>query len=330
MTLPRRLELPIDIGGLIVALVVDIVMNVVCFATLAPDLVTRIAFIAIGIMIVLFVPRSWSKRQFVAWAVFASVVFFFDYSFALVATKAQTTHTTVNVFADPEVVRLDGEIAKYDARIEELTRQYGDAAKRETMDQLDAQIKDEKSARLAAETDRKARIREVTQQVKRSSGITSAEIFTAIPDAARDGRIIQLVIFGLIFVGLQLIIATSIDNGVKLPAVAPVAVAPPVATPAPSPAPIAHAPDPVVITTADIDKYVEWTWFRVKQKSDTHALPRETLLAHLKRIDQPIDESVYDVINHEAHESGIINADDVIHVTDDALAARRLKELLCK
>jgi len=323
MTLPRRLELPIDIGGLIVALVVDIVMNVVCFATLAPDLVTRIAFISIGIMIVLFVPRSWSKRQFVAWAVFASVVFFFDYSFALVATKAQTAHTTVNVFADPEVVRLDGEITKHDARIEELTRQYGDAAKRETMDQLDAQIKDEKSARLVAETDRKARIREVTRTSERS-GITSAEIFTAIPDAARDGRIIQLVIFGLIFIGLQLIIATSIDNGVKLPVVAPAPVAPPVDAPAPAPI------DPVVITPEDVDKYVEWTWFRVKQKSDTHALPRETLIAHLKRIDQSIDESVYDVINQEAHESGIINADDVIRVTDDALAARRLKELLCK
>jgi hypothetical protein len=274
-------------------------------------MITRVAFIAIGIMLVLFVPRSWSKRQFVAWAVFASVVFFFDYSFALVATKAQATHATVNVYADAEVIRLDNERAAHAANIIDLQAQYAAAAKRETMDQINANIEAERALAVRADEARAARVRELTRSVERSSGITSAEIFTAIPDAARDGRYIQLAIFGLIFVGLQLIIATSIDNGVKRAAV------------------LMPAAPTATITPDDIDRYVRLTWFRVEQNTDTHALPRDSYIAYFKKINEPLDEKVYDMINLQAHESGLINDDDVIRVKDTALAAARLKELLC-
>ena len=339
MKLPPRLELPIDIGGLIVALVVDIVMNVVCFATLAPDMITRVSFVSIGVMIVLFVPRSWSKRQFIAWAIFTAVVFFFDYSFSLVATKAQAEHVTVNVFDDAEVKRLESEKAAHDARISGLQAQYAAAAKRETMDQLNTMIADERALAVKADADRTARIRELQRSTATHSGITSAQIFNAVPDAARDGRWIQLVIFGLIFIGLQLIIATSIDNGKviisrrtldamdkamdNLPPVEPI-----------TPAPTDDAP---IVTPDDVDRFCRWTWFRIDgserntegDKITRDALPRDVLLEYLRRRGEPMSEQVYDLINEAAHALNIIDDRDIIGVDDKAVAAARIKEYLC-
>jgi hypothetical protein len=337
MILPRHLELPIDIGGLIVALVVDIVMNVICFATLAPDMITRVAFVAIGIMIVLFVPRSWSKRQFVAWAVFASVVFFFDYSFMLVATKAQTEHKTVNVFIDDEVIRLDNEKKLHDANILDLQRQYSEAARRETMDQINENIEAERALAIKADESRSARIQFLTKQVELSSGITSAEIFTAIPDAAKDGRIIQLIVFGLIFVGLQLIIGTSIDNKTKNlvscdadktetgPTIEDISK---MVESGNSVAVQQEEPD-VTVTSQDVDRFVRLTWYRVEQHTNAHILPKESCIAYFKKIGDPIDDAVYDKISVSAHEAGLINDDDIVRVTDASLATKRLKELLC-
>jgi len=90
MRIPKRLETFIDVGGLLVALIVDIVINFICFLSLSPDIVTAVAFVSIGIMCVLFVFRAWSKGQVIPWLVFVSVVFFFDYSFSLETTKIQS------------------------------------------------------------------------------------------------------------------------------------------------------------------------------------------------------------------------------------------------
>lgn len=62
MKIPKRLNNIIDFLGIIVPLIVDLVLNIVSFSVLAPDVLSRIAFIALAVMIVIFVPRSWSKR----------------------------------------------------------------------------------------------------------------------------------------------------------------------------------------------------------------------------------------------------------------------------
>lgn len=280
MTLPRRLELPIDIGGLIVALVVDIVMNVICFATLAPDMITRVAFVSIGVMIVLFVPRSWSKRQFFAWAVFAFVVFFFDYSFALVATKTQATHATVNVYEDTEVIRLDGERAAHEANIVDLQAQYKEAAKRETMDQINAMIQDEREIVTRAIASRDERIAELKRTTARHAGITSDAIFRAIPDAVRTGRVIELVVFGLIFIGLQLIVATSIDTKARqiLPASTEYKVIP---------------------TDQEIETFVKLSWIRVDMQSEPRMLSREAFNEFILKRSETFSDLVYSSLTEQ-------------------------------
>lgn len=327
MKLPPRLELPIDIGGLLVALIVDITLNVICFATLAPDMVTRVAFVAIGVMIVLFVPRSWSKRQFAAWAVFASVVFFFDYSFTLVATSAQAEHANVNIYQDAEVLRIESDTVKREESISRLQDQYDKAAKRETMDQIKDMIDDERDAIKINNTDRAKRLAELKRESETNSGITSDKLFSAIIDAVRTGRITELIIFGLIFIGLQLIMASSIDNKIARsikPSKSDQSNAAYTTAQA-----TARAPAPSVeISPDDVDNFVQWTWFRYDSQTDEHAVPKEPVLSYLEKKHTPMDDAVYDAINNAAHELGIIDAENKICV-DKNKSASMLKEIIC-
>lgn len=210
MKLPPAIKQIVDIGGLITGLVVDIVMNVICFKTLAPDPLTAIAFIAIGVMIVLFVFRSWSKNQIPAWIVFVAVVFFFDYSYTLEATRAQSNESNAEaaMYTDSEIIRIDSEIKAKDIELIDLRSQYDKAMKRETLAEIKGFIDVSQSKRDQYEIERKERI----IKLQGRSNITSKAIFDAIPNAIRDGRIMALIVFALIFLGLQFIIASSTDR----------------------------------------------------------------------------------------------------------------------
>lgn len=212
MVIPKKLEPIIDISGLIIATVVDLVFGFICFAALSPDSITAIAFVSIGIMLVLFVVRSCSKGQFFPWLVFVSVVFFFDYSFALEATKAQSEKKTVNIYENAEVKKYDEAIKRNDDALQGLRDRYTKVTKRETLDELDGQIKIENAQKEKNQNERMALISELKKENKTETKISADSIFNAIPSAYNEGRYIQLVIFGLIFFGLQLIIVTSIDS----------------------------------------------------------------------------------------------------------------------
>jgi len=212
MRIPKRLESVIDTGGLIVALVVDIVINFICFLSLSPDIVTAVAFVSIGIMCVLFVFRAWSKGQVIPWIVFVSVVFFFDYSFALETTKIQSQKKAVNVYENQEIKNYDTAIARNDETLTVLRGQYEKAMKRETLEEINAQIKKETAAKEENQKERKAMIEELKRSEKTESNITAQAVFDAIPCAYRESRYIPLIVFGLIFLGLQMIVVTSIEN----------------------------------------------------------------------------------------------------------------------
>lgn len=214
MRIPKKLESVIDTGGLIVALVVDVVINFICFLTLSPDIVTAVAFVSIGIMCVLFVFRAWSKGQVIPWLVFVSVVFFFDYSFALVTTKIQSEKKASNVYDNQEVKNIDTAIAKNDETLSILRAQYDKAMKRETLEEINAQIENETKAKEQNITERKTLILELKKSEKIESGITAQAVFDAIPTAWREKRYSALIIFGLICLGMQMVVVISIDNDI--------------------------------------------------------------------------------------------------------------------
>ena len=208
MKLPEKLEKAIDGIGLLIALIVDMIVIPICMVTIAPNILTKIAFVAIGITIVLFVFRSWAKGQRVAWVIFASVVFFFDFSFALVMTQIQSEK--IDILQDSELVRIDREVLDAQERIKNLQTERTISTRPETIASISSDIKTENQNILGFTVDRKAREKEL----KKTGGvyITADSVFTSIPDAIKKSRIIPLVIFGLIFIGLQMVIVTSIDS----------------------------------------------------------------------------------------------------------------------
>lgn len=219
MKLPAKFEKGIDFTGALVALVVDLVLNLVCFTMLAPDTLTAAAFGLIGGMIVLFVFRSWSKGQKLAWLIFVSVVFFFDLSFSLEATRAQANTTqTVDLVAiyaaDPELTRLKGKQDEVSVALADLQIQYKEAAKRDTMAELAEQMKQKQSESKYYEDQyqkRRELVEKNAQAKVKHVKLSADAIFSAIPNAYKDGRYLQLIVYGLIFFGLQLIVAVSIE-----------------------------------------------------------------------------------------------------------------------
>ena len=207
MKLPDKIEKAIDGIGLLIALIVDLIVIPICMVTIAPDYLTKIAFLCIGVTIVLFVFRSWAKGDKLAWIVFASVVFFFDFSFAIVATQAQTHK--VDITQDMELKRIDGEIDSSKLQIAKLQEERTISTRPETIASISADIQTENRKIEALAADRKAREKEL----KQTGGvyITADSVFTSIPDAWSSRRYIPLVVFGLIFLGLQMVVVTSID-----------------------------------------------------------------------------------------------------------------------
>ena len=176
--------------------------------TISPDLLTKIAFLCIGVTIVLFVFRSWAKGQKGAWLIFAATVFFFDFSFALIATQMQTHKKETG--NDAEIVRIDTEIGKANAQIIKLQEERTISTRPETIASISKDIETE-NARIR-EYGVKRETRE--KELKKTGGIyiTADSVFNAIPQAIRERRYIPLTVFGLIFLGLQMVIVTSIDS----------------------------------------------------------------------------------------------------------------------
>lgn len=208
MKIPERLEKLIDATGLVIALVVDLIVIPICMMTIAPDFLTKIAFVCIGETIVLFVFRSWAKGQIPAWIIFAATVFFFDFSFSLIATESQTNKKSD--MYDAEIVRIDSEIEKANQQIAKLQEERTISTRPETIKSISDDIDTENSNIREFKDDRKVREKEL----KKTGGIyiTADSVFNAIPQAIQKKRYLPLFVFGLMFLGLQAVVVTSIDS----------------------------------------------------------------------------------------------------------------------
>ena len=306
MKLPSPVNSAIDIGGVLVALIVDIVLNVICFSVLAPDSLTRIAFIAISVMIVLFVFRSWSKRQFVAWAIFALVVFFFDYSFTLESTRTQAQVQGIDITQDVELTRIQGNIDRVDESLNRWMSEYEKSVTSETLREIDARITIEEEKRDKYEAEYKNRMTELEKTDKVE--ISSANIFNAIPNAIKDGRFIQLVIWGLIFIGVQLIVVSSIDNKNPAPA-------------------RRHKPAKRItpdITRQEVEKWVKWNWIRVSQGESNMITSRDIFFDLASKQNISYDAKKYDYLIKRAKARGVIDKHGHALIVDEIQAVNAI------
>jgi hypothetical protein len=303
MKLPKKLNNIIDFLGIIIPLIVDLVMNIVSFSILAPDILSRIAFVALAIMIVIFVPRSWAKRQYISYIIFVSVVVFADWSFTL-ATTTETVTVQEAVINDSELTRLRGNIEKTELKIEDLHKQYYEANKRDTLAELNKQIEFEQSRLNKLEDEYNARLKNTEQKAERTS-LSSDDIFMAIPNAIKHKKIIPLIVWFLVFLGTQLVVATSIDNKNE-------------STPASTPAPKKLLP--ANITEEDIKKWVHISYYQVTNQGNNLILNLENYV----KLDNNFDEKKYNIIYKLAMQSGVIDRYGHALIIDEGEAVNRI------
>ena len=318
MKLPQKLNNIIDFLGIIIPLIVDLVMNVISFSILAPDFISRIAFVALAIMIVIFVPRSWSKRQFISYAIFVSVVVFADWSFTLATTTESAENTASAVIAqDAELERLRSMLEKTELKIEDLHRQYSEAAKRETLQELNAQIEFEQKRLEKIETEYNTRLHKTEAKAAKTK-LTAEDIFNAIPSAIKHKRIIPLIVWLLVFLGVQLVVATSID--IKETS------APARRQPHPRPA-VTPARSPRLmlidgVTLEDIKKWVHASYYHITNQGSNLILSPENFFKLLPNFDL----HKYDNIRSVAVQNGVIDKYGHALIIDEAEAVRKIKE----
>ena len=303
MRLPKRLNNIIDFLGIIVPLIVDLVMNVISFSLLAPDAITKIAFIALAIMIVIFVPRAWSKRQYLSYAIFVVVVVFADWSFTLATTGENIKAESASVYEDAELLRLRGNIEKSEAIIENLHQQYHEAQRRETMTELNAQIEAETARRDKYENEYKIQLEVITKKAEKNN-LVADDIFNAIPSAIKNRRYIPLVIWFFVFVGVQLVVATSIDN--RDTAIEP------------APVPKKNTR----FTDEEIKIFVHTGWYNVSTQGTNIILSPESFF----NLQPGFNMKRYEELRKAAIKERIIDQFNHALVVDEAEAERRLKE----
>ena len=303
MRLPRKLNNIIDFLGIIVPLIVDLVMNVISFSLLAPDFITKIAFIALAIMIVIFVPRAWSKRQYLSYAIFVVVVVFADWSFTLATTGENIKAESAAVYEDAELLRLRGNIEKSESIIENLHQQYHEAQRRETMTELNAQIEAETARRDKYENEYKMQLEVITKKAEKNN-LVADDIFNAIPSAIKNRRYIPLIIWFFVFVGVQLVVATSIDN--RDTAVEP------------APVPKKNTK----FTDEEIKIFVHTGWYNVSTQGTNIILSPESFF----NLQPGFNMKRYEELRKAAIKERIIDQFNHALVVDEAEAERRLKE----
>lgn len=311
MTISKDLEKIIDFGGIFISLIVDCALNIICFYILAPNILTSIAFVLIGVMCVLFIFRSWSKGQKKTWLVFVIVVFFFDLSFTLQATKTQSNNITTE--NDTELSRIDSDIASEKTSLDDLRAQYKQAMQRATMDQINNQIIISQSKIDQYENDRKLRLLAISSGRIIRDPITADSIFSAIPQAIIDRRIIQLIIFALIFVGLQLIIASSIDSKHKLD------ISEPVIEPDEPMAPVER---PSGINEGHVREFVLRSWYKIRQNTSDCILSEDVFFDFIKRQNKVYDRDIYRYLVQLCLELGIIDKKGVAQSKDEQEISR--------
>jgi hypothetical protein len=282
-------------------------------------MLTKVAFISIGIMIVLFVFRSWAKGFIFAWIIFVSVVFFFDYSFVLEATRTQANTTTVET--DGELSRLTIKADAAASQVLTLQAEHAISTRPETLADVKSQIEVAQANVSQYEIERKARIR-IIESGNAAIKIKSNDIFNAVPNAWKDGRYIPLVVFALVFLGLQLIVASSIDLPGKKSNEAVEDI-----NDYPEPVSVAVAPlDP--ITDTIIREFVRFSWYPIRQGLSDKITTKEVFFDLMKRQNKTYNETTYIYLVDQCKRMDIIDGNYTVKMKDEESVVKLLGGLV--
>lgn len=173
---------------------VDLVLAWAGGWTLGPDLVLKIGLVAILSATVLFLVRSWVRKQALLWAITMVSVLYMDTSMSLEATRVQS----VNAKADTDLDDLTNTLKKAQGYLDSLQAKQLEAGSG-YRDQIETARADRDKAKEA----RDSYILKPREQVK----VSASSVATAIPDAVMSGsmdRILLCAFFFNVFLGLQI------------------------------------------------------------------------------------------------------------------------------
>ena len=206
----------VDTGALAVGVGISMILNVVVFFLISPDLVTAIGMMVLAPVVVLFSVRGWILGGVIGktlWVMFVLVEVFSGISFSLASTDLQAKTGDV----DSELIRLTDKVTHDQTALDTLQAGYnaigsgfrGELSVRQTA------IEDARKALQGSELARKDYLDQHKEGATKRAVLTSDKVFSAIPDAIRSGRWIQTVFFSLIFCGLALTIVSAATSTVR-------------------------------------------------------------------------------------------------------------------
>lgn len=210
--------------GLYGAVLIDGLLNIPMFISISITPLIAVAFIGMAALAVLFKVFALYQNWRVTWFIFAAITFFGSTSMAVQETGKQTEFveeaiTSSEQIVDQEYNRLVEESKELYSSWQDLQRQFDAATRPETMDRLQKQIDPARELYESKDKERKERLAliEARQEQEAASKhrASADEVFLAIPNAARDGRIVPLVFFILLFLGLEAVIYAAITASKK-------------------------------------------------------------------------------------------------------------------
>lgn len=308
--------------ALTVILGVELVVNSVSMAVMAPGELEKIGFIAMALVIVALGIPSYLLDHKGLWLCFMVMAVFLETSFIVESLRVQSTKSHPE--QDYEVKRLDNLITEASTKETELQAEYNKAISGENMTRLKDTLDKKIAERQGYESTRATRIKEVVS----NPIITGAGVFVAIPRGSglfteeqtrsMSGPI-QILFFGLLFGASQRALVVFAGRGKKLADKKPMEVEPePALAPIPNSEP-AHPPRRFGRT--DESKWISGTWTYVKHgRSPINAMvKKESFLKSYPSF--PADK--WDELFGRACRAGLI-VKDIIQEVDQERALARL------
>jgi hypothetical protein len=199
--------------ALVVGLSADLIMAFVCFKSQAPDVISQIAFIAVGVTIVILIGITAQERAYKLWMACVIVAFFFDTSFLLESTRLQHSVLSANDDKELNQIGIDLEQAKKDLKTtEDIYNKalFDPMVTKSTQSDISNQVKSAMQYRDKKEFEQSARKALVESGVIILVPITADGIFSAIPIALTNGRVLQTVVYAMISGIIQSMIAFAL------------------------------------------------------------------------------------------------------------------------
>jgi len=168
-------------AAIFIGVVADGIMLFACFTSQTSDLMGKIAFGTLGIMIILLIPICYNERAFKLWICLVTVAVFFDTSFLLAQTDTDRAMIVATVENDAELKRLTKKADDAAIALQKKQDEYDRANNGATLRELDNQITQSREDSKAADKARQDRFNAVESGAVVLNPLTSADIFDAIP-----------------------------------------------------------------------------------------------------------------------------------------------------